>query len=326
MLCAQDLRGMYAIIATPAREGADRWDAINTVDLDESRRLVNRLLDDGVSGLIALGTTGECATLVREDYETFVDCVLATVNRRIPTFIGTSALGLHEVVRRMRFIRERGADGTLLGLPQWQPCTTEMAVKFYATISEAFPDIAVMVYANTRAFRFDFNAEFWRQVAQQAPTVTSAKYSNAKSLLAVLEASGGRVNFVPNDNAVFEFARLSPHTTTACWATAASMGPQPSIALMDAILKGDTGRAEGIAADIGWANAPSDALVHNAELFASYNIQMEKVRINAAGYCNAGPIRPPYDVIPADMAEDARECGRRWARLCAKYARVAPTA
>jgi dihydrodipicolinate synthase/N-acetylneuraminate lyase len=326
MLRAQDLRGLYAIIPTPARAGADRWDATNTVDLDETRRLVDRLLADGVSGLIALGTTGECATLTREDYEAFVDCVLATVNRRVPTFIGTSALGLHEVVRRLRFIRERGADGTLLGLPMWQPCTTDMAVQFYATVSEAFPDLAVMVYANSRAFRFDFHPEFWRRVAQAAPTVMSAKYSNARSLRAVLEATQGRVNFVPNDNVAIEFARLSLDTTTACWATAASMGPQPSIALMDAILARDLARAEAIAADIAWANAPCDALVSNPELFASYNIQMEKVRIDAAGYCKAGPIRPPYNVMPADLAENARECGRRWAQLCQKYARVAPSA
>src|SRR5579862_3577501 len=123
MLGPTDLRGMYAIIATPAREGADRWDATNTVDLDETERLVNVLIQDGASGLIALGTTGECATVIREDYEAFVDCLLATVNRRVPTFVGTTALGAHEVFRRLRFIRERGAAGTLLGMPMWQPCS-----------------------------------------------------------------------------------------------------------------------------------------------------------------------------------------------------------
>jgi hypothetical protein len=41
----------------------------------------------------------------------------------------------------MRFIRERKADGTLLGLPMWQPVSTDMAVEFYRQMSEAFPDI-----------------------------------------------------------------------------------------------------------------------------------------------------------------------------------------
>jgi trans-o-hydroxybenzylidenepyruvate hydratase-aldolase len=320
MLRPQDLRGMYAIIPTPAKPGAERLDATDTVDLAESARLVEQLIRDGTTGIIALGTTGECATLTREDYEAFVECVLATVNKRVPTFIGTTALGAQDAVRRIRFVRERGADGTLLGLPMWQPCTTEMAVKYYSETSALFPDLAIMVYANARAFRFNFSPEFWGQVARQAPTVMSAKYSNAQLLPACLAASGDRINYVPNEGFVYRFAALSPATTTACWATAASMGPQPVIALMDALLSGDLARAKQISDDCAWAGQPVDHIIETPDVMASYNIQLEKIRIDAAGYCKAGPVRPPYDVMPADYAEQARECGRRWAQLCQKYA------
>ena len=320
MLRAQDLRGMYAIVPTPAKPGAERLDATDTVDLAETARVLDQLIRDGTKGMIALGTTGECATLTREDYEAFVDCVLATVNKRVPTFIGTTALGAQEVARRIRFVREHGADGTLLGLPMWQPCTTEMAVKYYAEVAELFPDVAIMVYANARAFRFNFSPDFWGQVARRAPTVMSAKFSNPQQLLASLEASGDRINYVPNENAAYRFAELSPQTTTACWATAASMGPQPAIALMDAILSGDMARAKQISDDCAWAGEPVEHIIASPEVFASYNIQLEKIRIDAAGYCKAGPIRPPYGVMPDDYAEASRECGRRWAQLCQKHA------
>lgn len=94
---------------------------------------------------MALGTVGECATLSRRDYESFVACLLSTVRDRILTFVGTTALGSHEVVRRIRFVKERGASGTLLGIPMWQPATLDMAVGFYADIAEAFPDFPIMV-------------------------------------------------------------------------------------------------------------------------------------------------------------------------------------
>eukprot|EP01036_Dinobryon_divergens_P001773 gene1773-2328_t len=42
---------------------------------------------------------------------------------------------------------------------------------------------------------------------------------------------------------------------------------------------------------------------------------MEKVRINAAGYCNAGPVRPPYGAMPPNFTKYSEECGRRWATL-----------
>lgn len=323
MLTARDFRGLYAIVPTPARAGAERWDAVDTVDLDETARLVERLIADGASGLIALGTTGECATLTRREYESFGDCLLATVRGRVPTFVGTSALGTHEVVERMRFIGERGADGTLLGLPMWQPLTLEMAVEFYGAIAEAFPDLAVMVYANTRAFRFEFPPAFWEAVVDRAPTVTSAKFSRPDELLAAQAAARGRIHFMPNEGAAYRFAQLSPETTTACWATAASMGPEPALALMEAILRRDWGRAKTIDGEIAWASETFKAMTKSPELFASYNIQLEKLRIGAAGYCEPGPIRPPYHVVPEEYAKAARECGRRWATLRARYAAAA---
>lgn len=55
------------------------------------------------------------------------------------------------------------------------------------------------------------------------------------------------------------------------------------------------------------------------EEFAHYNIQLEKIRFDEAGYSKAGPIRPPYDHMPEAYIERAKECGRRWAELQKKY-------
>lgn len=320
MLSAKDIRGLYAIIPTPAKEGANRLDALNTVDLDESARLVNALIDDGIAGLIALGTTGECATLSRNDYDAFASCILETVDRRVPTFIGTTALGGHEIASRMRFIRDLRADGTLLGLPMWQPLTTKMAVDYYSAMSECFGTMAIMVYANARAFRYSFPLEFWEAVAKTAPTVVAAKFSRPKNLKELIAGTQGRINFVPNEMTVASFYVTSPETTTACWATSAAMGPLPVIAMMDAILNNKQEAIKELDAAIAWANEPIKPLVENPEAFASFNIQIEKTRINEAGYSRCGPIRPPYDYLPAEYDTASRECGRRWAALCEKYA------
>ena len=323
MLKPTDFRGVYAIIPTPAKDGADRWDATDTVDLDETARVLERLLADGVHGLIVLGTTGECATITPAEYEAFVDCVLATVRSRVPTFIGTTALGTHEVIRRTRFARDRGADGILLGLPMWQPLTVDMAVEYYRSVSEAFPGLALMVYGNGRAFRFSFPPEFWARVVDVAPTLIAAKYSRPKALLDSIAASKGRVHFLPHDGGVQKFAELSPQTTTACWSTAASMGPEPALEQMRALLGHDAQALKAIAADLAWAREPLAEITGDAELFATYNIQLEKTRIQAAGYCKAGPIRPPYNVMPERYAELSRENARRWRTLCEKYSAAA---
>ena len=319
MLSAQEIRGLYAIIPTPAREGADRWDALDTVDLAETERLVDALIADGCRGLIVLGTTGECATLTSAEYQAFVGKVLETVARRVPAFIGATALGTHEVIDRLRFARDRGADGTLLGLPMWQPLTTEMAVRYYADVAAAFPDLAIMVYANMRAFRFNFPPEFWQEAVKAAPTITSAKVSSPNRLQEMISVTEGRVNFMPNDMTIQDFYAISPGTTIACWATAASMGPGPALAMMRAIEAGDKALIAQLASDIGWSNESIAELVKTPEVFASYNIQIEKIRIAEAGYCKPGPIRPPYHIIPENLHASAVQNGQRWAELCKRY-------
>jgi len=54
--------------------------------------------------------------------------------------------------------------------------------------------------------------------------------------------------------------------------------------------------------------------------FASWNIQLEKVRINAAGYMKAGPVRPPYHAFKESELAAAHEAGIRWRALHEKYA------
>ena len=207
----------------------------------------------------------------------------------MPTFIGTTALGTHEVVRRTRFAAERGADGILPGLPMRQPLTVDMAIEYYRGISEAFPRLALMVYGNGRAFRFSFPPEFWRRVVEVAPTLMAAKYSRPKALLDALAAADGRVHFLPHDGGVAKFAELSPATTTACWSTAASMGPEPVLEQMRALLANDTEALRRVSADLAWAREPIAEITGDPDLFATYNIQLEKIRIAAAGYCKAGP-------------------------------------
>lgn len=312
---ARDYEGLYAIIPTPALPHANEFDAKNTVDLTETARLVENLIRDGASGLITTGTTGECATLSEADYRSFVTCVLDTVNKRIPVFVGATCLGSHHVAERLAFLSDAGATGTLLGPPMWQPVTKDMAVQFYADASAYRPDLSIMVYANTRQFRFVFTPEFWTEVSQKAPSVSSAKVSRCDNLLELNALTQGRITFLPNEMMLHDFYQRSPDTTRACWATAAAMGPKPALALMEAILSNDSAAIERLSAQIDHANAPILPIVSNIEHFATTNIQMEKTRINAAGYCNAGPIRAPYNHFSAKDTAAATEAGRRWAAL-----------
>jgi dihydrodipicolinate synthase/N-acetylneuraminate lyase len=314
---AADLTGLLAIIPTPALPEAHRWDAEATVDLAETSRTVEALLADGADGVIALGTTGECPTLPAGEYEALVRCLVETVDGRVPLFIGATTTGAYDTFARMDVLRRAGADGTLLGLPMWQPLTERAAVDYYAQASHYFPDLAVMVYANQRAFRFPFAdaTGFWKGVADSAPTVVAAKCSRPGALSENRRVTRHRVNFLPSDMVLTRFRALGAEETTAFWATAASMGPQPCLALRDALAAGDETSLDDVSSRILWAAEPFLELAKDDELFASYNLQLERIRINAAGYCRSGPIRPPYSHVPDKIAAVAVESARRWRTL-----------
>jgi hypothetical protein len=44
-----------------------------------------------------------------------------------------------------------------------------------------------------------------------------------------------------------------------------------------------------------------------------------KLSINEAGYCNAGPLWPPFRVVPQEIFENAKQTARKWKQLCEKY-------
>jgi dihydrodipicolinate synthase/N-acetylneuraminate lyase len=223
------------------------------------------------------------------------------------------------MAKRIRFVKEQGASATLLGIPMWQPATLDMAVQHYADISAAFPDFGVMVYCNARAFRFPFGLDFWQGIAAKAPTVMAAKFSQSQIIKEAVEATKGRVNFCSGGQGAYRLAKVCPDNITTGWWLAAGLAPAK--ALMDAILSKDMQRADQIAADMEWAHEPQRA-INSPEIFASFNIQFNRVFMEATGYCKPGPVRPPYiyETMPKEYYDGCWAAGERWAELEKKYA------
>jgi trans-o-hydroxybenzylidenepyruvate hydratase-aldolase len=91
---------------------------------------------------------------------------------------------------------------------------------------------------------------------------------------------------------------------------------------MNALAAKNPQQAKAVADDIAWAVEPHHAITGSQDVFASYNIQMEKILMGASGYCKPGPIRPPYNVMPDDFAKASRESGQRLGKLREKYSKV----
>ncbi len=322
-LTASDIHGVWAILATPAKDNASDWRAENTVDLDETARVVEQLIAAGVDGILSLGTFGECATLTWDEKRAFIATVTETVRGRVPYFAGTSSLNTRETVRQTREATDIGINGTMLGPPMW--CYPDLAttLQFYRDVAEACPATPICVYANPEAFKFDFPRPFWAQITQ-VPTVVSAKIVGIATIEADLRLTKGKIRLMPVDGSYYAAARIAPEECTAFWTGGALCGPAVQIHLRDRVLaakrSGDWSKAKEISDAIAGASAK---LIPNGSFaeFSKYNIGLEKARINAAGWMNAGPCRPPYHLVPESYLAGARESGKLLADLHSRLSR-----
>ena len=318
MLTAKDIRGLCAMLITPCKEGGDHWSVTDSVDHEETASMIEKLIQAGTGSLAACGTSGECAALLWEEKLAFVETIAQVNRRRVPFFAGATALGTKEVVRQMKALKGVGADGAFVGLPLWQGPTLENSVRFLADLGEAVPDMPIMVYANAAVFKFNFPTEFWEGVARKAPTVITCKIAYPiEHLEEDVRAAGHQVAFLPREGVAYEAYQKVGHHIEGMWTTSAAMGPEPLVALIEAIQQGDEQRIQEVRSDLE-SVPPAIPPGQYAEL-PKYNAQLAKAITNAAGWVNAGPTRAPYRDMPEEWRRASEACGKGWAELRKRY-------
>lgn len=316
LLTAADVRGAWAIVPTPATPGASDWQARDTVDADQTARMVDGLIAAGIDGILSMGTLGEASTLTIDEKRVFMRTLVETAAGRVPVFVGTTCLNTRDTVDLTREAVDLGATGTMLGIPMWCAPSLDVAVQFYRDVAEAVPDINIAVYANPEAFKFDFSRGFWAQVAE-IPQVVTAKYIGVGTLLPDLAAVKGRIKLLPIDFDYYAAARMDD-SIDAFWTSGAVCHPLVSTTLRDLVAAArSSGDWSAARAFMGRLGPTAASLFPNGSFkdFSTYNIALEKARMTAGGWMDAGPCRPPYHLCPEPFLEGARLSGRMWADL-----------
>jgi len=311
-LTVDEVTGIWGIIPTTSTpEAADpNYDGI-AVDTDEARRAVNLLIDDGVNAILTNGTFGEEATLTLDEWKTYVTAVLDAAKGRVPMFIGTTMQSTRETIERMKFVRDLGATGTMLGRPMWCQLSPAAMLKYYQDVTSAVPELAVVIYDNPEAFKGRITAETYGELAK-IPQIVGAKTIGVDELYGeCIAAVKGRIRLMPLERDWLAARDLFPEVSLAAWAGSASCGMLPCTKLRDLIQSKNIEEARALTNRITWSY---ETFFPNGDFreFSKYNIPLEKERFNAAGYIKAGPTRPPYDLMPDSYLEGTVEAARRW--------------
>lgn len=107
------------------------------VDVKALCEIVERQIASGVDALVALGTTGEPATLSEEEKKQVVEVCIKQTRGRVPVIVGAGSNSTHHAIETCRMAQNLGADGLLVVTPYYNKCTQEGLVEHYGAIADS---------------------------------------------------------------------------------------------------------------------------------------------------------------------------------------------
>lgn len=131
------IEGVYDALVTPVKDGR--------VCEETMERLVEHVLGNGCSGLVALGGTGEYCGL---SWQQRVDAVKATVSagrKRVPVVAGVIGPGLSEAIEMGRRSKELGVDALMAVTPYYVIANQEGLIDYYETLMREV-DLPLVLY------------------------------------------------------------------------------------------------------------------------------------------------------------------------------------
>ncbi len=133
-----ELRGAYTALVTPMTSSGE-------VDYDGFRRLVAFQIENGISGLVPLGTTGETPTLERDEQDRLIAITVEETKKRVPVIVGTGTNSTRHTIENIKRAKQLGADVALVVTPYYNKPTNEGIYRHFAAIADG-TDMPVLVY------------------------------------------------------------------------------------------------------------------------------------------------------------------------------------
>jgi len=167
------IQGSMVALVTP-------MNADNSLDWDSLHKLVDWHLEQGTHAIVAVGTTGESATLSVEEHLAVVKKVVDQVNGRIPVIAGTGANSTSEAVELTQAAKNAGVDACLLVTPYYNKPTQEGLFLHHQHIARAvaIPQILYNVPGRTGV---------------DMKTETALRIANVQNIIGIKEATGDLV-------------------------------------------------------------------------------------------------------------------------------------
>lgn len=172
------LTGCFTAIITPFSDGT------GAVDFEGLKNLVEYQIVNGISGVLAVGTTGESPTLTWDEHNKVIETVAQQTKNKCKCIAGTGSNNTQEAVAGSKHAAEIGVDAVLLVDPYYNgPSSLEIRKEYVAPVARAVPDVVVIPYVIPG-----------RTGAQLLPEDLALLYKEFKNVSTVKEATGDLEN------------------------------------------------------------------------------------------------------------------------------------
>ncbi|MBU1190784.1 MAG: 4-hydroxy-tetrahydrodipicolinate synthase [Gammaproteobacteria bacterium] len=284
--------GSMVALVTPMREDG-------AVDDTSLAALIEFHIDQGTDAIVAVGTTGESATLDEHEHCDLIRRVVEMTAGRIPVIAGTGANSTTEAITLTRCALKAGADACLLVTPYYNKPTQEGLYLHHKAIAEAVP-IPQILYNVPGRTAVDMLPDTVERLSKVSNIVGLKEATgNLQRAREILDRCGERLDLYSGDDATgCEFMLLGGKGVIS---VTSNVAPAAMHNLCVAAMAGDRARAEAI-------DAPLRAL--HRDLFVEANPIPVKWALHEMGLIPLG-IRLPLTPLSAQYHATVREALRQ---------------
>jgi 4-hydroxy-tetrahydrodipicolinate synthase len=164
-------QGVYLITVTPFTD-------TGALDLASTDRMVDFLLEKGVTGLTVLGIMGEATKLTMAESRSYVQRVLARVQGRVPVVVGASAAGFAPMKELTDSVMDLGASGVMVAPPSTLR-TDDQIVSYFQMVGETLgPQVPWVLQDHPVSTGVQMTASVILRIFKNSPTCVMLKHED----------------------------------------------------------------------------------------------------------------------------------------------------
>ncbi|GAB1840664.1 dihydrodipicolinate synthase family protein [Achromobacter xylosoxidans] len=212
-----------------------------SLDADAIRQGLERLIANGVGGVVMMGMVGENAQLAPEEKLEVLRIAVETVRGRVPVVSGVAETGTARAAAFARQAAQIGVDGLMVFPGLTYKSDERETVAFYRGVAQASP-LPILLYNNPRGYGVDLTPDLVAQLLEE-PTIVAIKEESYDTtrVTDLITRFGDRLAVVCGvDDLVLESAALG---VTAWVSGMANAVPKASVDLLRLAVEGDFKRA-----------------------------------------------------------------------------------